>query len=118
MQEVNNIFPSIKRVSFDSSQRNIVNIIKNNADDLCKLKIAPDYIKKAFNGFRRGILYQEDNKNIGFVIWKEKLIIPKSSSVLLNNIKVLYILLICSNSINVRLTKLIFYDIEEYCKKK
>jgi hypothetical protein len=118
MEEVNNIYPPITKIQFDSSQRRYVSMIKSQSDDLCKFKIFPDYIKRAFNSFRRGIIYQENNNNIGFVIWKEKQIIPKSNKVLKNTKKVLYVLLICSNAKNVRLTRLIFYDLEEYCKDK
>ncbi len=115
MEEVNNIFPTITKIQITSAQRDYVNIIKRQADDICRFKISYDYIKKSFNSFKKGIIYRENDKNVGFVIWKEKQIIPKSITDNTTK-KVLFVLLICSNMKNTRLTRVIFNDLEEYSK--
>ena len=84
-------------------------------DSRCRFKISIDYIKKSFNSFKKGFIYKENDTNIGFVIWKEKQIIPKSLTSTITK-KVLYVLLICSNMKNTRLTRVIFNDLEEYSK--
>jgi uncharacterized protein (UPF0297 family) len=117
MEEVDNIFPQIKRIFFNSSQRQYVNLIRQQSDEICRMKIRPEYIKTSFNNFKKGIIYQENNKIVGFVIWKDKTIIPKGSSVKNTIKKIMDILLICSNHTNISLARLIFSDLEEYCKE-
>ena len=109
-----NIYPSdIKKHFIKSSERNLIELLRQKADDTCRNLINPDYIHKSFNRFKKGFYYTNHNNEIlGFVLWKEKQYIQERKyNIQKENIiiKQLHIILICADYNNFRLGKKILY---------
>lgn len=111
---MDNIYPNnINRTLFLSRDKERYLGLKNQAIQTCRNLISEIYIHSAFNKFKKGYLYKDDNEEIiGFCLWKENNIIFKSG----NQTKNLHIILICTDdSINYKLGGKILFDVESYC---
>ena len=111
--EINNIYPThLRRKLIHAGDRATVNIMKAQAERICRYNINPLYIRSVFNKFRYGFVYYDGDECVGFSIWKEH-----NSTVEKNNaVRKAYIdlLLICTAPNNYKLGSMILYDIDTY----
>jgi hypothetical protein len=117
-----NIYPNdINKLIIKSSERNLISILRQKADTTCRYQINPSYIHKAFNTFKKGFYYTNNNDEIlGFVLWKESTYVDEIKNINDKeklNIKKLHIILICADNNDYRLGTKILSDIDSYCYK-
>lgn len=113
--EKDNIVPNLRRRFFDASERNYISELRSHADNICRMKIPPQYIRAVFNRFKRGICYYDNNNQIiGFAIWKLSSLMSKSDPYTIN--KSMYIYLICAKkNDDYMFGNIIFPDLDAYC---
>lgn len=106
-----NILPdNLERVLFRRMDP-IVNSLKRQANTICRNHVSEEYIHKAFNNFKWGYYYKQDNKVVGFCLWKENKEIMKISK---NDFKYMYVLLVCAQQTDYKLGKIMFFDMERF----
>lgn len=111
--EINNIYPThLRRKLIHAGDRASVNIMKAQAERICRYTINPDYIRGAFNKFRYGFVYYDNDECVGFSIWKEHISTLEKNNV----VRKAYInlLLICASPNDYKLGSMMLYDIDTY----
>jgi hypothetical protein len=110
-----NIFPNnIERIFFYRLDP-ITKSLKTQASRICRNRISEQYINSVFKKFDFGYWYKDVNNNsIGFCIWKEKNELSKE----IGSYNYINILLICADQYDLKLGKMMFCDIDTYCKNK
>ncbi len=113
LEEIENIYPThLKRKLIHARERSIINTIRAQAEHICRYSINPQYIRSAFNNFQYGFVYYDNEKCVGFCIWKEH-----NSFIEKNNaVRKAYIdlLLICTTLNDYKLGSMILHDIDTY----
>jgi hypothetical protein len=106
----NRLPDNLERVLFCKADA-IVETIISVAKTLCRNHISEEYIHKAFNNFKRGYYYKQDNNVVGFCIWQERRDIIINS---INDFKYMPILLESTLSNEHKLGKIMLFDIETF----
>ena len=115
---MNPLLPGVIKTYFISAERNIVSRVKHHTLETCRFHISAQYIQKAFNKFKKGIIYEKDGKIIGLCIWKERMSeyeIDKSTGIKPLDEKYMDIILLCTTKNDMRLGSRILEDIDSYC---
>jgi hypothetical protein len=112
--ELTNIAPvELTAKLISSSDRKTASQMKRMAHSICRNLIAPAYINRAFNRFKRGFIYTDENDTIvGFGIWKIHHGMSKSTG---ETYKTMTILLICGLKQSLLFCNRLFPDIDAYC---
>lgn len=105
--EVDNIYPSyIQKYFIKSSEREKILSLKSHVFSVCRNEIDSDYIRKAFNKFKEGIVYYRGGMPFAICIWKIN-----------EHTKTIHILLICASKSEFKVVDSILNDLTIYCLK-
>lgn len=115
IHETSNIYQNVKCTLISNKDKDFVRSLRDESYRICRESIPINYIKKVFTKFTEGFLYNDDlGRRLGFCIWKVKENIHKDSSTTYS----MYIYLICSKVKDLKLSRNIFYDLDNYCKNR
>ena len=106
-----NILPDNLDRALFSRMDPIVNSLKSQANTVCRNHISEEYIRKAFNNFKHGFCYKQDNSVVGFCLWKESNDTFIDSK---NDFKYMSVLLVCAQQTDYKLGKIMFFDMETF----
>ena len=114
IQEVDNIVPTLQKEVFRSADRSTVVRLRQIAYEVCRAQIPDTYIKQAFNKFRRGVVFRDNEGNtICFALWVEQDLLD----ILHKSRKYMYVLLICGRKEPYKIGNIIFPFLIDYCKE-
>lgn len=114
IQEVDNIVPTLQKEFFRSADRTTVVRLRQIAYEVCRTQIPDTYIKHAFNKFRRGVIFRDNEGNtICFALWVEQDLLD----ILHKSRRYMYVLLICGRRAPYKIGNVIFPFLIDYCKE-
>ena len=112
--EISNIYPNnLNKVQIQSRDRQQVISIRQQAQFICRNELSDEYIRYAFNKFKNGLAYYNNDILIAFCIWK----VREYIHIHLDKYKELYIYLICGRKLDNKLLPRILDDIVHICRK-
>ena len=119
LTEVNNIVSYVRRRFFTSSERQLIQTLRSHADDVCRQRISTEYIHSAFNRFKQGFAYYDEQDMLqGFCIWRPKIhiaIATDDGEYTKTHSKAIYIELLCAKQVDYLFLNRVLPDVEKYC---
>jgi hypothetical protein len=115
LDSMDNIYPIVRKTFITNEDKAFVKTLRDESQNICRESIDPNYIKRSFKKFKQGFLYNDEiGKRLGFCIWKVDEILRKDGG---TSKYVLNLLLICSRYQSLKLSRNMFFDLDNYCKE-
>lgn len=109
-------YSTVRRTFITNKDKDFVKSLRDESHRICKESINPLYLKKAFGKFKEGFLYNDEiGRRLAFCIWNINEIAYKDDKA---SDYVMNLLLICSKYSDLKLSRNMFFDMENYCKEK